>query len=469
MTAAPWASALALTLIAAPTATHAGAWRFDEGVLGTRMTIVVVAEAEASAHHAVAAARAEIARLNEILDHRAPSAELARLNAAGEGSASQDLLAVVQAAERWRRQTGGAFDGRLGSGQPGAVHLSSGRIGLEGGTHLSLDAIAKGYIVDRALAAARAGRVSGVAVNIGGDIGCWGSPPAGERWTIGLTDPVRPADNADCVARIDLAEGAVATSGRGPRDLIAAGRRISPTVDPATMAPVSGSISATAIAPCAADADALATAFLVMPPREAIALADRLPGVAARVTDADERIHVSARWLEVAQAAPPRPAQPAQPAMQKWPPDWAIEILYVAPDKQSVRDPDFRTPYMALWITDAQNRPIRTITMVGKDPKWQKDNFIWWGSYEERANHVIELRSEATALDGRYSLFWRGVDDNFKPIPVGDYLLHIETSQEKGKHTHRILPLKIGREPFKALLPATKEGGGLQIVYGLNP
>ena len=151
-----------------------------------------------------------------------------------------------------------------------------------------------------------------------------------------------------------------------------------------------------------------------------------------------------------------------------WPPDWGVELVYVAPDRQDVRDPDFRTPYMVLWITDAQNKPVRTITMVGQDAKWQRDNFIWWAMNRAEAERMVDLRSQATALSGRYSVFWRGIDDSWDPLPVGDYVLHIETSQERGKHSHRAVPLKIGREPFTTELPATKEGGGLQISYGLK-
>jgi thiamine biosynthesis lipoprotein len=498
------AAGIAAAALAAQPAV-AEAWRFhDEQVLGTRLNVVVVAEDEAVAHRAAVAARAEIERLDGVLNSRRAGSELFQLNQSDRAKVSPDLYAVIDAAERWRAQTGGAYDGRMGAALGlwrGAIDSPPSRealaqaveaakapilldahrqgIAKAPGVVLALDGLAKGYIVDRALQAARAAApaIKGLMVDIGGDMRCWGAGPGGGRWDVGISDPARPGDDAECVAIAHLGDAAIATSGRGPRDRIVDGVRYSPTLSPADGWPVQGAIAATVIAKCAADADALATAFMVMPPHEAIGLANRTPGVAARILAADGQVHASERWRTLASEPPARLIKAATPGMiqskvppeLRWPSDWGVEMIYIAPDKnESERAADFRTPYMALWITDAANNPIRTIVMVGKEPNWQRDNFVWWNIYKGQTVRMVSLRSEATALSGRYSLFWRGIDDAWDSVPVGDYILHIETSQEHGKHSYRTLPLKIGKAPFSVLLPATKEGGGLQISYGLK-
>ena len=450
-------------------AAEPGVWRaHDPDILGTRMNIVVVAGQEAAALMAAQAARDEVKRLNTLLNARDPASELSRLNSGGGGQVSADLFAVLALSEQWRRDTGGAYDARLGAvadlwragdspPEPAAISaalavsrqlvtLKAGdrAVAKPAGLTFALDGLAKGYIVDQALAAGRAASpaIQGLLVDIGGDMACWGRGPQAGRWLV-VVDA--------CDAPADITGTAIATSGRGPRDRNVEGARISQTLSPATGRPVRRDQTATVIAPCAATADALATAALVVGPVKSKALFENTPD--ARLWRADQTL------LKQVSSVPKE---------LRWPPDWGIEMVYQAPNRQTNRSADFRSPYMVLWVSDANNRPIRTVTMVGKEPKYHRDNFIWWSEYRDDPNRMIDLRSQATALSGAYSLFWRGLDDAWDSVPMGDYILHIETSQEQGKHTHRTVPLKIGSKPFTLNVPATKEGGGLEITYGLK-
>jgi thiamine biosynthesis lipoprotein len=488
-------------------------WRFhDDYVLGTRLQLLVNTPSALLAHEAARAARLQIERLNRVFNDRLASSEISELNRIRAAAVGSDMFAVLQLAETWRAITCGAFNGHMGellsawrrsvpeqneveralaSMRAAHVHLDvvQQRVDLSGTGQLSLDAIAKGYIVDAALNAARraAPGVSGIALEIGGDIRCWGSSPDCRGWRIGIADAKRPADNAPLVDAILIRNGAIATSGRGPRDCIAGGYR-STTLSPFTGRPVADVISATVVASHAADADAIATACLVLPIEQSLSLVNRLATPAARITDTQGRVHESASWPQLRLAAttpeksagtveskPAKPAKPnaspenapALPPALRWPNDWEIGIKYIAPErKESERSTDFRSPYMALWITDDQNRPVHTTIMVGQDPKWQRDNFIWWNSYRDRAKQVIDLVSQATALSGRYRIFWGGLNDSWQRVPVGKYILHLETSQERGKHHYRSVPLEIGRDRFKKQLENLPESGGLEITYG---
>jgi len=149
-----------------------------------------------------------------------------------------------------------------------------------------LDGMAKGYIVDRALQAAMSSPgVTGAMLDIGGDIGMTGDAPGGEGWRVGLPDPLLPFENAPLLGCLSLSNRAVATSGCGPRDRKVAGRTMGSTLDPRTGWPVEHRRAATAIATTAMDADALATAMLVLAREEALVCVEEMPGAMARIAE----------------------------------------------------------------------------------------------------------------------------------------------------------------------------------------
>jgi len=198
-------SALASVLaIALPAQT--GAFHFhDDHVLGTSLDITTVGNDEPAAVLAVSAIRAEISRLDKVLSGWRDDSELQALNTNCATQASPDLFRVISACEDWRRKTGGAYSARLGTllndgsdaaerplperARAMAREISMADIPLDPKSRMivrpqsvkfAVDGLAKGYIIDRALDAAR--RVSpcleGVMIDIGGDMRCWGRSTA---------------------------------------------------------------------------------------------------------------------------------------------------------------------------------------------------------------------------------------------------------------------------------------------------
>jgi thiamine biosynthesis lipoprotein len=471
---------------------QAGEWRFHaDGVLGTRLDVAVSCPSAEAARRAAEAALAEISRLDRLLSWRDSGSELARLNSAERMAVSPELFEVLARAAHWRAVSGGAFDERMGratrlwrlgeaeaaseaarAARGAGVQLEpAGRfVRRNEAAILDLDAIAKGYVIDRALAAARGASpgMTAAMVSIGGDIAGWRAD--GGAWRIGLPQAGMVADNAPLEAVVDLADGAIATSGRGPRDVVVNGTRIGPALSPHDGAPAEAALCATARASCAMDADALATIALVLPPAEALAVAERTPDAALRIVGVDGRVSTSSRWrdrparreLLQPRALPIQLAQP--PAAGRWPIDWELALWYRLPDRRD-RGADFREPYMAVWVTDANNRPVRTLFMVGRNPDWQRDNFIWWSSYRARAAEVIDAKSQSTAPTGRYAFMWDGRDDAGTKVPAGAYAIHVETSRERGTHTHRSLPVQIGSQRFVKTMPPTPAEGGFTAVF----
>ncbi len=485
----------ALIPVIAPAADRAGVWTLSEpNVLGAPAKFIVTGLDEAAAAAAVSAARAEIDRLESIFNSRRLGSELVALNAASSMVVSPELFEVIERAEAMRIASGGAYNGGLGEAlrlwrdaehsAPDAALLQAAAdaatapVGLDPATRtvtrpsgvlFALDGIAKGYIVDKALCAGLAAApVKGMAVDIGGEVACQGLAPDGLSWKVGVPDPTQPAAIAPVLAQGQLRDAAIATSGRGPRDRVIGGKPYSATLSPMTGQAARQNISATVIAKSAMEADALATAALVMPPAQGLSFVERMGGQ-ARITSLDGLVHRTSGWAGL--AAEPAAAltcqAPSAAAPAKWNADWAVEIVYTAPDRAiNRRDADFRPPYMAMWITDGQNRPVRTLVLVGRDERWQKDNYIWWGMYKDRAPKLVDLRSTATQLDGTYPTYWPGYNDDWKFIPQGEYILHIETSRERGQHTYRTVKITLGKDGFKTVVPKSAEGGGMQLTYG---
>jgi thiamine biosynthesis lipoprotein len=80
-------------------------------------------------------------------------------------------------------------------------------------------------------------------------------------WTVGLRHPLRPDQR---LAEFHLSDRALGTSGSGTQFFHHRGRRYGHLIDPRTGQPADGVYSATVVAPTAARADALATAFYIL-------------------------------------------------------------------------------------------------------------------------------------------------------------------------------------------------------------
>lgn len=143
--------------------------RFDwrgSALGGEARVSLYVADPDA-AHEALAAVAREIERLETIFSLYRPESQLSRLNATGQlDTPSRDLEDVLRAAIEWRNITGGAFDPTIqtvwravadGSeispellATIGAkVSIKDGAIALADGSALTLNGIAQGRIADR--------------------------------------------------------------------------------------------------------------------------------------------------------------------------------------------------------------------------------------------------------------------------------------------------------------------------------
>ena len=160
----------------------------------------------------------------------------------------------------------------------------------EQGVKITLGGIAKGYAVDEALKVIKAMGIKHALVNAGGDMATLGSKPKGEPWFIALRNP---DDETQSLANFNLANQAIATSGNYER-YFDPEKKAHHIINPKDGYSAQECISATAIAPTAAQADALATGIFVMGPEAGVELVDSLSNVECLIVGADRKtIYVS--------------------------------------------------------------------------------------------------------------------------------------------------------------------------------
>jgi thiamine biosynthesis lipoprotein len=137
---------------------------------------------------------------------------------------------------------------------------------------LDLNGIAKGYGVDRLAEILRNQGISDGLVGIDGEMRAMGLRPDGEAWTIAVEAP--DAERRTPHSILALQDAAVATSGDYRHWVEVQGRRLSHTMDPRRGAPLIASpASITVVARSCAEADAWATALMVLGPVKGATLA----------------------------------------------------------------------------------------------------------------------------------------------------------------------------------------------------
>lgn len=132
---------------------------------------------------------------------------------------------------------------------------------------IDLGAIAKGYAVDRVARLLAEKGCKSYMVEIGGEVVVKGQNAEGQSWRLGINKPVEDSTktNNEIQTLIQLQKGGVATSGNYRNFYYKDGKKYAHTISPLTGYPVEHNLlSATVIAPTCAQADAYATAFMVM-------------------------------------------------------------------------------------------------------------------------------------------------------------------------------------------------------------
>ena len=469
-----------------------------ENVLGTSFELKVHSVDAATASRAEAVSLAEIDRLARIFSGYSPESEFSRWQQtlSERVPISADLLSVLAASERWQRESQGAFN-------PGAERLTrlwktaadadrvpepsdlaaatrdlaqpawsldatAGTAEHLSGTPLSLNAIAKGYIIEQASAAAsRVPGVEGLLLEIGGDLRVRGRYP---HW-VTITDPRNDAENATPLAAVSVADRGLATSGGYRRGVRVRGQSFSHILDPRTGQPVQDVAGVTVLAPDAMTADALSTTVSVLGPVDGIRLVEAQPDVACLVVMSDGRQVRSSRWpasswtpVLLADETSAKASVPAKGSPLELRVDFEI---------RRAEGGRYQRPYVAAWIEDKDGFPVRTLLLwilkSEKGQRWVPDLRRWHRGDQVRRlaedKDLVATASGATRNPGKYSVVWDGRDDHGEVLPLGSYTFYLEAAREHGTYQLMKHPFSVGGDPFKVDLKGNEEIQGASLEY----
>ena len=324
-----WKFILALSLIGGctkpekpPTSVDAGhhvsleTIRLQGEALGTSwsVSVVGVTVSQASTDRFQALVTRTIARVDRGMSTYREDSELSRFNKDPRAlfEFSAETAAVIAQGVRVARASGGAFDPTVGplvaawgfgfgkkekTPTPEELievrrHVGYQQLVWSGPTmlqtfdeHIRLDlsASAKGYAVDAVVRALNEAGVSSGMVEIGGEVRAFGLSSRGRVWRVGVETPKDDAaPGASLSAVATLFGGAMATSGDYRQYREEGGRRISHTIDPRSGQPIAHQLATvTVFADLCIDADAFATAVMVLGPVAGMDFIEARPGVEA--------------------------------------------------------------------------------------------------------------------------------------------------------------------------------------------
>ncbi|RMD98917.1 MAG: FAD:protein FMN transferase [Calditrichaeota bacterium] len=262
-------------------------------LLGTQVDIIAMAPQVARGKQACYLAFKEIERIEQRFSSHLPNSEISSINQSpGKPvKVSYETFALLLRAKKYSQNFNGDFDVSIGPltrlwgfnddqkiTLPDSSRLAAllqfvdyQKILLNArdttvtlarrGMRLDLGGIAKGYAIDRAAKILREQEIENFLINAGGDIYAAGVKAPGRKWAIGIKHPRRLEA---LIARFELQDYAVATSGDYERFAIINGKRYHHILNPKTGYPAKLNQSVTVLAPTAEEADVWATYLFIL-------------------------------------------------------------------------------------------------------------------------------------------------------------------------------------------------------------
>ena len=284
-----------------------------EMIMGTDVSITVVARSVEEGGAAIDAGMAELRRLDAMMSLYKDTSEITLVNlAAGKHPVhvSLEMIEVVENAVKVSRLSGGVFDVTIGplvvlwqmKLKEGAVPTDKEieRIRpLVNYRHILIDKKAstiflkktgmildlggmKGYIADRVADLFRKRGINNAVIAVAGDIWVLGHREDGKPWRIGVQ---HPREHDKTLAVLDLSDKYISTSGDYERYVIREKKRYHHIIDPRTGKPSKGVISATLIGDKGALIDPLAKAPFILGAEEGLQIVKKVGAEAIIVDD----------------------------------------------------------------------------------------------------------------------------------------------------------------------------------------
>ena len=291
-----------------------------ESIMGTDVTITVVAPSTAEGAAAIDAGMAELRRLDAMLSLYKDQSELTKVNqSAGKKAVavSPEMIEITEDAIEASKLSEGVFDVTVG---PLVVlwqmRLKEDKIPTDGEIarvrklvdyrNIVVDRKAstiflkkpgmimdfggmKGYTADRAADVIRKRGIANAIIAVAGDIWVLGRREDGSPWRIGVQ---HPREKDKLLAVLDLNDKYISTSGDYERFVIREKKRYHHIIDPRTGKPSKGVISCTLIGKRGALIDPLSKAPFILGPEEGMKIVKKA-GAEAIIVDDQGKVYMT--------------------------------------------------------------------------------------------------------------------------------------------------------------------------------
>jgi thiamine biosynthesis lipoprotein len=203
------------------------------------------------------------------------------------------LAGYRQAAERGQSLSRDQVEALLALVGQEELTLTAGEARLgRAGMAITLDGIAKGFIIDQGVKTLGGHGFDRVMVEVGGDLQATGG--VDEAWRVGIQAPRKEFDGY--LGIVELPQGAMATSG-DYMNAFSEDFSAHHILDPRSGRSPAQVASVTTLAPSAMLSDALSTALMVLGPQAGLVLVEGLPQVEALLVGKDLKQYLSSGFV----------------------------------------------------------------------------------------------------------------------------------------------------------------------------
>lgn len=99
-----------------------------------------------------------------------------------------------------------------------------------------------------------------------------------------------------------------------------------------------------------------------------------------------------------------------------------------------------KRPYVSAWLS--QNGQWQAqLLLLGEQPRWYAELRSWWRQANQQPGQQFDQRAGATRRAGVHQFQWDARLADGRPLPAGDYILHLEAAREGGGREQLKLPL----------------------------
>jgi hypothetical protein len=124
----------------------------------------------------------------------------------------------------------------------------------------------------------------------------------------------------------------------------------------------------------------------------------------------------------------------------------------------------YHRPYVAVWIENEQQQPVRLIEAWLEKPDWIKDLRRFWRKLGRSEPQLVDAKTGATKGPGSYKVRWDGKDEQGKTVAAGTYVLFVEAAREQGGRNLAKQAFKWDGSAVQIEIKASKELGKIQLT-----